>query len=47
MNCLFEWFREEGCKSVLINAYATNEKATRFYKKYGLELLSETYKMKL
>ena len=40
-------FREQGCKSVLVNAYAVNEPARRFYKKYGLELLGETYKKKL
>lgn len=47
MDRMFEWFREEGCASVLINAYAANSAATNFYKKYGLELLGETYKMKL
>ena len=47
MDVLLEWFREEGCRSVLINAYAVNEQATKFYKEYGLELLGETYKMKL
>ena len=36
MDRLFEWFREEGCRSMLINAYAANEQATKFYKKYGV-----------
>jgi ribosomal protein S18 acetylase RimI-like enzyme len=47
MDRMFEWFRDEDCISVLVNVYAANERAKEFYKKYGLELLGETYKMKL
>ena len=47
MNKIFEWFRKEDCMSVMINAYADNKRAVDFYKKYGLVLLGETYKVKL
>ncbi|MCK5038689.1 MAG: GNAT family N-acetyltransferase [Thermoplasmata archaeon] len=47
MDKIFDWFRSENCKSVMINAYSDNKKAIEFYKKYGLELLGVTFKMKL
>ncbi len=47
MDTMFEWFRKEDCRSVMINAYADNKLALDFYKKYGMVLLGETYKMKL
>lgn len=47
MDQIFDWFRSRNCKSVMINAYSDNVKGIEFYKKYGLELLGVTFKMKL
>ena len=47
MDTIFDWFRSENCKSVMINAYSDNKKAIEFYKKYGLELSGVTFKMKV
>lgn len=44
---MIDYFKAEGCKSVLVNVYSANKGAKKFYKKLGFKLVSETYKTKI
>lgn len=47
METILEWFAEMGCVAFYVNIYSPNAMARKFYEKFGMRQVGETYKKRI